>query len=729
MRYLRFIAVISLLLVASNSYACFNPWYSELEYSIYRIEDKESDTPSKRMANLMEWQAMTSPEISIEDIEKIVYNLSLEEFEVLYKAERYSGTNAFMHWIKSNDEAIMDFLLLAKRNEHIRFQYNSLWYYPSMKIKGPTTLEEIVELSLSNKDSRLRHRYLLQAMRALYTLNRYEECMALWNEEFDTLDKNHTMRRHAHMYMAGALYHTGDVEQALTEYAEIGDIDSIVYISKLEGLGIDNIALMELLYRNNTDNSEVLSMLFNKITYLDDNPFGDAYDVSMNNTSWELSELCDMASRLAADGYEPTFWNYTAAYLHALQGNEAEARKAIAKADKCKCSPFMSDSIEVMKIYIDAKFSPLDKRYDSTLFKQMRWLNEKIKEHSPAVAKEYDYDVYYYTYPMSKDYWKTTSQMIINSMLCPRLINEGNEVRALQLANMSSNFTANYINCIHHQYYDYVTYDWNDLGYHTLDEYRRATDLNNHLDYSSFFFHLANVVDRDSFKAYLDMVEKPSTTFDKYLNECGYVDSSYLNDIMGTRYIRDMQYQKAVEHLAKVKFGYNTQHNLQLSYNPFDISMKRNKVTKIEHDFRLRFAKRMAELERNIAQESDPNRRARMMIDYGFGMISSVSSCWELSYYQNGTVGHVYANHIWYYYDNLEAEKRGYEIINEALEMFTDRELKAEMLYRFGNLYTVGTEFEDTHYGKYVQRHCDNLCDYLVNLPEKQRSHRWYYYE
>lgn len=729
MRYLRFIAVISLLLLTSNSYACFNPWYSYLNYSIYRIDDSiGQESESKKMANLKEWQAMTSLDIPIEDIEKVVYTMTLEEYEVFYKAERYSGTNAFARWIKTNDKAIMDFLLLAKRNEHIRLQHNSLWYYPSMKIKGPTTLEEIVELSLSNNDSRLRHRYLLQAIRALYTLNRYEECIDIWNKEFKTLDKNHAIRRHAHMYMAGALYHTGNVEQALTEYAEIGDINSILYISKLEGMDIDDIALMELLYRNNPANGKVLSMLYNHITNIDDNPFSEWYDVNNNICSPTMTRLTEMATTLASEGYDPVLWNYTAAYLHALQGNESEARKAIALADHCECSPFMRDSIEVMKIFIDAKFSTLDKRYYKRLHEQMSWLNDKIKEHSPAAAKMYDYDVFYYIHPVSNDYWKTTSQMVINSMLCPRLLKADQEVLALQLANMSSNYALKEIDCIHHTFWNTAIYETEDYGYCSAKEYRHTRNTPNDLDYASYFCYLANIVSTDAMQAYLDIVAKPATSFDSYLNECGYTNSSYLNDIMGMRYLRDMRYEEAATTLAKVEFEYNHAHNLRLYYDPFDFSKRRDIRDVFDFDFRYHFAKRMADLEQSIAHESDPDRRGRMMIEYGYGMAASVSHCWQLCYYQSGYIWHTYINYLWKSSDT-DLERRGYELINEGLETIVSSELKAEMLYRFGNLYTVATEYEYTRYGKYVERHCDNLCDYLMNLPESERKHKWQYGE
>lgn len=725
MRYLRFIAVISLLMVAVESYACYNPWYSEVHYNLYRLEERESNTPSKRMANLMEWQAMTSPEIAIEDIEKVVYEMDLETFEALYNAERYSGNNAFARWIKEHDQAIMDFLLLAKRNEHIRFQYNSLWYYPSMKIKGPTSLEEIVELSYQNTDSRLHHRYMLQALRALFTLNRYEECIALWNEEFDKLDRNHTMRRHAQMYMAGALYNCGMVEQALVEYAEIGDVDSIYYISNRENLNLEYIAIIEMLYRNNPDNSEVLSMLYNRITYFDGNPFNEDTDMREHNDYVELTEIGQMAARLAKDGFDPALWNYTAAYVYALQGNEAEARKAIAKADKSSCSPYMRESIEVMKIFIDAKYCNLDKSYYKRLHEQMRWLNSKIEEYSPAIADSYGYSPHYYTFPVTHDYWKTTSQMIVNTLLCPRLVDDGQSTLALQLANMSSNFTAKCINKVNGSWYGYDEfnhrYGYYGHGIYTFDEYRYNRSTFNALDFSSYFFYLANTVDTDDFKAYLDVVEQPVTSFDKYLNECGNTDNNYLNEFMGTRYIRDSRYEEALHHLEKVEFRYNYALNQELHEDYRVINSRRDPSTKVDHDFRFNFAKYMVDLERGITNESDPNRRARMTVYYGYAVLCSTSRCWELCYYQDGEVGHVYRDYIWWRHDMSE-RRCGYEIINEGIEMFTDREMKAEILYLFENYLTVAKEYSDTYYGKYVIHHCDNLCDYETHKPYDERQ-------
>ncbi|MBO7318319.1 MAG: hypothetical protein J6U43_06340 [Bacteroidales bacterium] len=46
-----------------------------------------------------------------------------------------------------------------------------------MKIGARMTLDEVAEQALSTKNTRLRDRYLLQAVRALFTLGKYKECM------------------------------------------------------------------------------------------------------------------------------------------------------------------------------------------------------------------------------------------------------------------------------------------------------------------------------------------------------------------------------------------------------------------------------------------------------------------------------------------------------------------------------------------------------------------------
>ena len=187
---------------------------------------------------------MTSNDISLHDIYEVVYEMPLEEFEAMYDHREAHYDNAFSEWITKRDAEVLEFLLLAKTNEYIRLKRNSRWYYPSMKVGGRMSLEEVAEKALTMQSNRLRDRYLLQGIRALFTLGRYQECIDLWENEVAKLPEENLMRQLILSYIAGAEFHVGNTRQAIALFAEIGDVSSMLYcmgrasesISKVDAL-------------------------------------------------------------------------------------------------------------------------------------------------------------------------------------------------------------------------------------------------------------------------------------------------------------------------------------------------------------------------------------------------------------------------------------------------------------------------------------------------------------
>lgn len=709
MRFLRFLAVISLALLPEVGSACYDPWFYTMSPTIYRVEmPADEEAMSKKRANLLEWQAMTSKEISLEDIEAVVYTMPLDAYETFYAAKSYGGTNAFAHWIKDNDPAIMDFLLLAKRNEWIRFQYNSLWYYPSMKIGGPTTLEEIIATSLANNDERLRSRYMLQAMRALYTLNRYEECVEIWDKELANLPEEDAMRRHAYLYIAGSLYRLGNVDEAIRRYAEVGDIDSIIYIAELENLEIDELELIELLAKANPQNPEVYRRI-RKFVYSEEGMLFARWKPTENRAINPTTiALCDMAMRLAREGYNPVYWYYTASYIYYMMDMQEEAYSALALAQNGAPSPYMSDSLRVLEILYDARYQKLGKKYDQQLQRDIKWLIQTSFKYTAEIDSNLAKQAMFYVFPTNAYYWKAMTQYVVNEVLVPRYLEHGDKVRALQLANMSSNYMITDSTLLHISFYDYEAKEWVDYGYDDVASYRRLMELND-LDYSTFFFYVADGVDPDAMAEYIERVKNPKGELDKLLNKWSYVEMAYLNDIAGTLYLRSMRYAEAEHHLSLVSYDYFECLNVEQKYDPFFFNKRKLRTP----DFRLEFARRMNDLEQDIMSTTEPNRRARLMIRYAIGLNNSFTRCWELTHYYVGNVPHVYRDRAWKNDEQTTAAlvKAG-NMVNEALATITDPHYAAEVNFLFHNFATVGTHYSNTYYGRLVRSSCDNLCDY-----------------
>ena len=220
---------VMMLCVAEYAHACVGPYYLPSAYYMFRAYDYDNATEqiSDRRLNCLEWQQLTSVSISLDEIEKIVYRIPYEEFEELCKMQHYDGYYRFMRYLQQFDREALEFLRLAKEKEFIRLRRNSRWYYPTMKIPTRRTLEEIADEALAAESKRFRDRYLFQAVRALFTLGRFEDCVAVWESEASKLPKDNLMRRMIQPYIACAEFRLNHNDKAIQYFAELGDVSSM----------------------------------------------------------------------------------------------------------------------------------------------------------------------------------------------------------------------------------------------------------------------------------------------------------------------------------------------------------------------------------------------------------------------------------------------------------------------------------------------------------------------
>jgi hypothetical protein len=80
---------------------------------MYRVHEKNAEVkPDERKENCRLWQKLSSEEIPLEDIEKVVYKYTLDQMKDMMTVK---DPNAFASWIrKNNDMEIYEFLELAK---------------------------------------------------------------------------------------------------------------------------------------------------------------------------------------------------------------------------------------------------------------------------------------------------------------------------------------------------------------------------------------------------------------------------------------------------------------------------------------------------------------------------------------------------------------------------------------------------------------------------------------
>lgn len=708
MRSIRYWLAISLVALPLMADACWHPWTLYNSTSIFRISDDQTTTydmsSDKRHDSCVGWQKLTSRSIPLEDIEEVVYTMPIEEYEALCDAYEYDGDNAFAEWIKRYDNEILELLLLAKRNEELRDSYTSAWYYPTMKVGGPITLEEVVEVSLAADTPRLRDRYLLQAIRALTTLKRYDECIALWESEVVKLPAENVMRRHILPYVAGAYYHTGSVDYAMELFAAIGDTDSMTVIARAEGMRLTSVDILSYAYASGAPLSmyerRIRKVVVGAETYPNVCNDGDKPVVTD-----DLKRLRTLALKAGSEakGADRVKWLYIAAYIYMQEGRYAESRATLTRAQQLPASKAMQESIKLLDIFLDANASRLDAAYDARLLEQLKWLEQRITEelntNNTWYLSEWHSSGWY-----DAGFWEDCLSRLIHIELAPRYIERGDAVRALLLKNYAEYFTLNHIN-----YINYYPED-GDFGdsWGSLSCYRADRAAHNEIDYSNRFFVAINEMSPDVAIAYVERVSSPRDELDRHLVERGYNSSDYLNDIAGTLCLRHMRYREAEKYLARVSYEYTKYLNVQLTYDPFRTMDNR---TAPQQDFRYRFARHMASLERGIEESTEDNRRAMLMFEMGVGISNSMNDCWPLVHYHRACC--LYLMDDWE--DNPETKKarrRGMELIQDALLLFTDDEYTAQAHYVLGHYKTVVKEYPYTPTAQYVERNCDNLIDY-----------------
>lgn len=705
MKSLRYLLIISLLLLPRISRACFTPYYLPNGYYMFRACSYEKNKPKDEIKeNCLAWQQLTSETIPLEDIRKVVYTMTLDDYQEFYRTGK-AGNNLFARWIWKRDSEIKDFLLLAKINEFLRLNHTSRWYYPTMRIKAPMTLEDVVEKSLAHTTPRLRDRYLLQAIRALFTLQKYEECLKLWNDEMSKYPNGNALRMLAYPYIVGARKHLGINESSSSDEAKPSPAYTIPlkFSSKF---GVANYIASTYAYDPNSKEIErlVQQTVHSLEPYIGDEVFNEYATPKQRET---LEDLHKLSIYIARDGNvsNVAMWYYTAAFLDDLRGEVESAHRLLQLAEKSKSSDYVKESIKVMRIYIDAKLSTYDQAYEQKLFSQLQWLDEKIKNNITDYVRKKTAELFPMKINESYYYWNDMLRRILLAEVCPRMIKAGKSTRALQLANMADNRLLSLVDYELKSVYNPKINESEEVVVNLYD-YRHSEE-HNIIDYSNRFFSMIDTIGLNHTKAYYENIKAPKSEFDAFLNSRGYVDSDYLKDIVGTQCLREMRYAEAEAYFGSISSSFHGHLNVVQMRDPFAIkhTAKYNNT-----NFRYLFARQMNALEKVFTTSKSPYKRAQAMVKYAIGLRNSFSfSGWALTMYglDSKNLNRWYRNP-----EKAAADKRVAELIATACQITHDREYAAEVQYMFSNFREVATRYHDTKMGQVVRGKCDRLIDY-----------------
>lgn len=703
MKYARFITTISFLFALTHSLACVPCVYSPSEYYLFYLVERPDESNNSFNLNSREncllWQQQTSYRIPLDDIYQVVYKYDLDLLMSLKTGcvPDTARNNKMAYWlIGSNGREALDFLILAKNCEWLRCEQLSPWYYPSKNDPVRYSLNDVAEVARQKAHGfYYNDRYALQAVRAMTSLRQYEEIISFWNDVEKHIPEGF-LRQMTLAYVAGAFVHLDDIAQAKRLYIQAHDICGLLECDLRYRADLSRIEKMELLYDAYPDCPDFRLKLWEILGKIEpDRNWEDDYrwDWNRANERAELDQLAILCDRVLSENTnaDKALWAYAATYIAHLKGDDMKADRYLKTAENNVKDQSLTDAIKVMRIFIDAQICTYDSAYEQKLFAQLRWLQQMIEQHFDMEATS-DFYMCYLSSCFSYYYWNDAMRCILLGTVCPKMINAGNTTLALQLANISSYSLLNEMPI-------------------NLYQYRHSKAFNDY-DYSCHFAEMTDTLKADDLIAYSDIALRPRTEFQRFLNTHSYVDSDYLNELIGTHCLREMRYAEAELYLMKVSPNYFTKTNVYkegyLSRDPFNIERKQWNHA---GDAKLQFAKTMNKLEQDIATSTDPNLKAMLLIDYGIGIRNSFDYCWALTQYRRGWVCCFESD---WECEELShcAMERVKQIFNKALNTFTDDEFAAQAQLLFGNYKTITVLYPQTLAANIVRGHCDTYIDY-----------------
>ncbi len=171
--------------------------------------------------------------------------------------------------------------------------------------------------------------------------------------------------------------------------------------------------------------------------------------------------------------------------------------------------------------------------------------------------------------------------------------------------------------------------------YAIIQQHGNGADSHNRFDYSNNFFKMIDTIGVKSATAYFQATRNADGLLARFLNRRSYTDNDYLCDIIGTQYLRRMQYGEAAGWFSRIKGDADAMLNTTpyYRYDPFGVWYE---TTDNRSNFKLRFARDMYALELAISNSSDPNTKAGKMVRMALGIRNSFGYCWPLTQYYYG---------------------------------------------------------------------------------------------
>ena len=463
------------------------------------------------------------------------------------------------------------------------------WEYPTKEelAKRRTTLEAIRAYANTKLRTRLRSQHGLLYMRANMLLGNHADNVKFW-EETASQYINSVYKDMMYNIYAGALYKTGRTDEGVDIFVEQGDYRSLmtIYYKHRSYAAINDVY-------NANPKARVLPFLLqdfvNNAQEADDavkyESFGGKLfirDITKDEAK-QMIALCKRAvSEQKTDA--PAMWQTAQAWLEYMFADKKQALSDIQKAVTMEGSERMQDCARVIRLYIEASMRKQDTDFDNWAGAEMQWLYNKGNRANPKPNTSYF---------ERSSYYDNAFERIVQQVMADKYQTTRPEVTVAL---------------------------YKVQGFYGCQEYLDTTTIANVQQYEAYLTGAA--------KTEMDRFLKNAIGQQPQQDEAD-ADNEY-NDLIGTKYLRLCQWDKAIEWLSKVPIAFYQNRGYALY-----AALRRTSVEPwIERQF-LRDAEYYSEGARRL-YESPKLVFAKQMqqMEYGMNMLQGKSRyqrCYDLA--------------------------------------------------------------------------------------------------
>ena len=500
------------------------------------------------------------------------------------------------------------------------------WDYPSKQeiAQRQQTLTSILNATKAYNGTRMKSMYALLRMRTSMLLGYDKANATFWTTTACKLTDSPWKEAMRNIY-ARSLLKAGQRMKACDIYASQGDMTSIKWVARK----YRNLAGIESIYASNP-NAPTLTYLVQDFV----NNVQQTIDLkpkTQEEQDWikeigakaiyqdEARKFISFANQVIAEGKTstPCLWRSATAMLYYLMGNYTQATKDINQALSLNGTQRMKDNARAIRLLASTANHELNSSFSDYLVKEMEWIDSKIKEDR-ATRLEYD------------NHYTNIKERIVFRNLVPLYISYGKPEMATALMGMMQKYENSFTP-------EAAKYTDRAYGYYS-DYTCRLDSMNAAMTVAYYKFLTNNIGD----------------TFEQYIKNRVYTNADFFNEMIGTKYICEGQFDEAATYLKKVsqQFIDGQRISFYMAQRSYAVPrwFQRQKAkdeegflytdfadvyAHVKGNVKLQFCEEMSQMlhEYNLTKEGEQKDQLAYDLAVRFYQASCYGDCWYLTHY------------------------------------------------------------------------------------------------